>query len=48
MKDFERQELEEMRERNMRLDGPNVFTPEEQTRFFELLLKEYFELDTQR
>ncbi|MCU0081870.1 hypothetical protein [Streptococcus danieliae] len=41
MTDFERQELDKLRARSWRLDGPDVFTPEEQTRFFELLLKEH-------
>ncbi|MGT2683595.1 hypothetical protein [Streptococcus porci] len=40
MTEKERQELQSLRERTWHLDGRDVFTPEEQTRFFELLLKE--------
>ncbi|WP_261378931.1 hypothetical protein [Streptococcus sp. sy018] len=41
MTELERQELEALKERTGRLDGPNTLTPDEMDRFFELLLKEH-------
>lgn len=40
MTDKERKELQALREKTWHLDGNDVFTQEEQKRFFELLLKE--------
>lgn len=41
MTELERQELEALKERTWRLDGPDQLTPQEVKRLFELLLKEH-------